>query len=364
MNQGVPKALPLLMHVQFRCPNSHPDPTGHKRPCGRQLRAPRDKSGHLAKCPQCGGKVKIPSRSAPEFATPSPVPMSNGSSPSVSEDDELYLRVAQDDYDDPVLDGATRTGAIETSRSRKNHSPKANRRTANFLPVDSVSRCRKCGKKTDQRGYCGSCNYSSASRDKTSTTPIDDIKITATGMQLWVSNVVAEGVPPGSLALGVHFLFTGFLVATLFALFTATSGLMFVAASGFVLATAFFYLANVWKMWQFRHDPYTQLAWFQRPFWDGVLWYCRKQNWADAKNPKRVVIDARHSPMTNRELDKVKDLKNASVLDLEGTMINDDAFRFFYRIDDLQCLVLKDTAVSHEAVFRLQQARPKLWIWY
>jgi len=183
-------------------------------------------------------------------------------------------------------------------------------------------------------------------------------------MQLWLSNVVAEGVPPGVLIAVLHCLFAAFTVAALFVVSTSMSGLMFVATFAFVLAIAFFYIATTWKTWQFRRDPHTQLAWFQRPFWDSVLWYCRKNKWADSKNPNRVVIDGRQSSMTNQELDKVKNLKAASVLDLEGTMITDEAFRYFYRIDDLQCLVLKDTAVSHEAVFRLQQARPKLWIWY
>ncbi len=352
------------MHVQFRCTNNLFDPSGGKRPCGRQLRAPSDKAGRHAKCPQCGGKVKIPSRSAPEFAADSPGPVAMDPVASVNDDEDLYLRVSQDDYDDPVFDGATRTGAIETTRPKKNPSADANPRTANFLPIDNVGRCRKCGKKTDKRGYCGTCNYSSASREKRAAQPIDDIKIKTAGMQLWLSNVVAEGVPPGILAVMLHVLFTVFTLVALFVVYTGTNGLMLVAAGAFVLAIAFFYAATVWKTLQFSRDPYTQLAWFQRPFWDGVLWYCRKNNWADAKNPSRVVIDRRQSSMTNQELDKVKGLKSASVLDLEGTMITDDAFRFFYRIDDLQCLVLKDTAVSHEAVFRLQQARPKLWIWY
>ncbi len=352
------------MHVQFRCTNNVPDPSGNSRLCGRQLRAPRDKAGRQAKCPQCGNKVMIPSRSAPEFTSDLHVPTPKASGSSNGDNEDLNLRVAQYDFDDPVLDGATRTGAIETRPTRKNVSPGANPRTANFLPLDNARRCRKCGKKTDKRGYCNACNYSSASREKSAAKPIDDIKIKTTGMQLWVSNVVAEGVPPGILAIVVHVLFAAFILAALFLVCTGTGGLILVAGGAFVLAVAFFYVATVWKMMQFRRDPYAQLAWFQRPFWDGILWYCRKNNWADGKKPNRVVIDGRDTSMTDRELDKVKGLKAASVIDLQGTMITDEAFRFFYRIDDLQCLVLKDTAVSHEAVFRLQQTRPRLWIWY
>jgi len=350
------------MHVQFLCPNVLPDPSGKNRPCGRQLRAPRNKAGRIAKCPQCGSKVKIPSRSDPQFLADSPAPPVPN--PTTADEDPLNFRFEQNDFDDPILDGAARPGALELSPSPKNDGPDINARTANFLPLDNVSRCRKCGKQTDKRGYCNSCNYSSASREKANVKPLDDIKIKSTGMQLWLSNVVAEGVPPGILVVVLHVLFAAFTAAAIFVVSTGTSGLMFVAAIAFVLAIAFFYAATAWKTRQFRRDPYTQLAWFQRPFWDGILWYCRKNNWANPKKPKRVIIDQSQSSLTDQELDKVKNLKNASVLDLEGTMVTDEAFRYFYRIDDLQCLVLKDTAVSHEAVFRLQQTRPKLWIWY
>ena len=77
-----------------------------------------------------------------------------------------------------------------------------------------------------------------------------------------------------------------------------------------------------------------------------------------------MIIDKRGVPVTDEELDKIEDLKDVGVLDLQGTLVTDDAFRFFYRMDRLQCLVLRDTDVSHEAVFRLQQTKPKLWIWY
>ena len=351
------------MHVHFRCPNILPD-ASEERPCGRQLRAPRDKAGRLAKCPQCGSKVKIPSQSDPQFAPVPPAPTFDDSQRATNTEESLNLQVSQDDFDAPILDGAARPGAIDTTRTPKSEGPKSNSRTANFLPLDSASRCRKCGQKTDKRGYCGSCNYSSTSRETATGKPIDAIKIKSTGMQLWMSNVVAEGVPPGILVVVIHCLFAAFTAVALFVVCTSFSGLMFVAALGFVLASAFFYAATVWKTMQFRNDPHTQLAWFQRPFWDGILWYCRRNEWADNKNSKRVVINRRQSNMTNQQLDKVKNLKAASVLDLEGTMITDEAFRYFYRIDDLQCLVLKDTSVSHEAVFRLQQTRPNLWIWY
>ncbi len=351
------------MYVQFLCPNLLTDAAGNQSPCGRQLRAPRDKAGRLAKCPQCGSKVKVPAASDPAFGI--------DAGPAIATDavghdhDDLQLQVRQDDFDDPVLDGAARPGAIETEpRMRSSSASSANPRTKNFLPLDQTNRCRKCGKATNARGYCDSCNYSSAPRAPAAGTQIDHIKIKTTGMQLWISDVVSEGVPPGILALILHVLFAALIVVLSGIVYTNTQGMMCVTLAAIITAGAFFYVATVWKIRQFRHDPYATLAWFQRPFWDGVLWYCRKNGWADPKHPNRVIIDKRHSLLTDQELDKVKDLKHAAVLDLEGTRVSDGAFRFFYRMDNLQCVVLKDTEVSHEAVFRLQQTRPKLWIWY
>ena len=108
------------MHDQFLCTNSLSDSSGEKRRCGRQLRAPRDKAGRLAKCPQCGSKVKIPSRSDPQFRSDAQLAASAGAPTfddpmaDADEADSLQLRVARDDFDDPILDGAARPGAIET----------------------------------------------------------------------------------------------------------------------------------------------------------------------------------------------------------------------------------------------------------
>jgi hypothetical protein len=315
----------------------------------------------VAKCPECGSKVKIPSSSDRQFAATAEA---GEIAPEEADQDALNFRVAQDEFEDPVLDGSARSGALQAAKLSSDSSTKAPARAANFLPLDNVQRCRKCGRKADSRGFCSACNYASVSREKNTGTPIENIKIKPAGMQLWLSNVVAEGVPPGVLVIVIHCLFFAFVVAAMLVVCTSTSGLGFVVMFALVLAMAFFYSATAWKTVQFRRDPHTRLAWFQRPIWDAILWYCRKNNWPDAKNQNRVIIDRRQTSLTNQELDKVKNLKSASVLDLEGTMINDKAIRYFYRIDDLQCLVLKETEVSHEAVFRLQQARPKLWIWY
>ena len=345
------------MPIQFQCPNISTDPTGQPRPCGKQLRAPDSKAGKTAKCPKCGSKIKIPA--AKRSGTKSPPtaaawPNDADQSPDIS--------VSQDEFDDPVLDGAARPGAIDQRQPIKDQHP-FNPRTENFVPVDQTPRCRKCGKKTDKRGYCSKCNYASVARDD-SDRDLSDIKIRTAGFQLWMSNIISEGVPVVLVSSMMHFLAVVFVVFGLFVVFTAATGLMFYIGIAFFAAIGFFYTAWAYKCYSFRHDPQAQLAWFQRPFWDIVLWSCRKNGWKDGKSKDRVVIDQRQTPLTDQLLDKLPGLKNAQVVDLEGTLVTDEAFRYFYRMDRLQCLVLKETEVSHEAVFRLQQAKPKVWIWY
>ena len=63
------------------------------------------------------------------------------------------------------------------------------------------------------------------------------------------------------------------------------------------------------------------------------------------------------------ELAEIEELKNCQVLDLEGTRITDRSLQMLYGHKHLQCLVLKRTKTTHDAVFRLQQAQPRLWIW-
>ena len=352
------------MHVHFHCSNQLTDSQGNTNECGRALRAPYDKAGRYAKCPQCGERVKIP--------TPSPIPprIGGGNSslcapihPKTAGQD---IQLKQDDFDDPVLDGGARSRTRTCGRANSK-APSEDKKipdAKNYLLLDQVRRCRKCGDQTDTRGFCKNCNFGSPTRDKSADEPIENIKIKVCGFQLWIAQIVAEGIPPWVLVVLIHILVVVFLVCAMLVVGTETGGLWFVVACGFVVALGSLYGGVTWKCWHFKNDPYAELAWFQRPFWDGVLWWNRQSQWSNSNEESRVVITHHESDFDDQKLDNVKHLKHAAVLDLEGTSITDAAFRFFYRMDKLQCLILKGTAVSHEAVFRLHQARPKLWIWY
>ena len=310
------------MSIEFKCANITYDPGTKKRArCGKKLRAPLDKAGSTVTCPACQQPLTIPA-----------APKSDAS--SLKKRDVMEM-----DFDDG--------SAAATS--------------ANSVTHDRIDRCRKCGRPVDSKGVCHRCNYAKPSM-KLSEKELDSIKVKPAGCQLWLIKILSEGMPIAVLTSMVHFLFVVMTVGAGALIFFSTEGLVRVALFAALLAAAFFYIALVVKSYQFLRSPHARLAWFQRPFWNFILWSCRRREWAS--NIDRVVIDKRGVPVTDEELDKIENLKDVGVLDLEGTLVTDDAFRFFYRMDRLQCLVLRGTNVSHESVFRLQQTKPKLWIWY
>ena len=94
--------------------------------------------------------------------------------------------------------------------------------------------------------------------------------------------------------------------------------------------------------------------------------FCRRVNWQgyDSRNKGRGIINKRGAPIGDQQIAELENLHRCQVLDLEKTLISDAGLRSFYGLQNLHCLVLRKTNVTAEGVFRLQQANPKLWIWY
>ena len=101
------------------------------------------------------------------------------------------------------------------------------------------------------------------------------------------------------------------------------------------------------------------------PFWEATLFLARINDWEkyDAQLKGRKVIDLRKKPIDDEQLAGLDGLKDCQVLDLENSSISDDGLVHLYPLTSLRCLVLKHTDVTREAVTKLQQHRPVLWIW-
>jgi len=209
---------------------------------------------------------------------------------------------------------------------------------------------------------CGYVDLAVASRDVS----LDEMEMQPAGMMLWISKIFSQGVPVKTFVWFSHVALMGFALLMFPFCLIVVGGLL----GGFLLLMFFLmclvYFGFAFKGHQFLRDGNAQLAWFQKPFWEGILMWCRSRNWQgfDNKTRDRPCLDLRNQPITDEVLAKSRALKDARIVDLEGTKVTDECLLPMYRMKRMQCLVLKDTAVTHLGVTRLQQSVPHLWIWY
>lgn len=109
-----------------------------------------------------------------------------------------------------------------------------------------------------------------------------------------------------------------------------------------------------------------KLAWFQKPFWIGMLFFSRVLKWEkyDSSLQGRLVVDHRGEAVTDEHLRALENFSKCEVLDLEGTEITDASLRHLKDCKNLRCLVVRKTSVTHAGVQRLQQSKRRMWIWY
>jgi hypothetical protein len=229
----------------------------------------------------------------------------------------------------------------------------------------TTQRCPKCGGMLDGRGACNECRWVKP-RFKKKTQSLDEMEMEPAGMMLWFSQIMSEGVPMKWLCLAANIVVPLFLCLAMVTAVLVAGGFW----GGFLFLLLFcallLYAGMAYKGYQFLRNGNAKLAWFQKPFWNGILAFCRSRDWQgmEAKYRNRNVVDFRGEAVTDAKLVQRKEFKSAQVLDLEGTLVTDQTIEQLYHLKHLQCLVVRKTKVSHLAVTRLQQSFPKLWIWH
>jgi hypothetical protein len=228
--------------------------------------------------------------------------------------------------------------------------------------------CKKCGNPSEG-GRCTVCHHVEPKFEKLHL-PLKDIDIEITGFQRWFCNTMNEGMSVKVLEQGAHILFGALAVLLIIASFLSIGfgvsvfgGLMLLVLVG---SLGCLYVGLIFKGHQFLVDPNARLAWFQNPFWNFMLMVSRLMKWQnyDARFKGRKIIAVHDRGFGDRSLADLEGLKTCQVLDLEGTSISDRGLNELYRLKHLHCLVLRKTNVTHDAVFRLQQSFPRLWVWY
>lgn len=326
------------MLIEFRCGNysRFDNQTGQYVVCGQRMSASTDDAGLIVQCPRCKKDCEVPvpktKRSGQRQSSPA------DASPLTLEEEAI---VAQS--------SATASGATASAGPAK----------------QKTQRCPKCGGLLDQRGTCNECRWVKPRFSKAKQS-LDEMKMEPAGMMLWFSQIMSEGISMKLLCGLAHVIVPLFHCAIMVFAILVVGGLF----GGFMFLVAFLslllYIGMAFKGYQFVRNGHAKLAWFQKPFWYGILAYCRSRKWQgfDARTKNRNVVDFHGQAITDANLIQRPELRSAQVLDLEETLITDATIEQLYRLKHLQCLVVRKTKVSHLAVTRLQQSFPKLWIWY
>jgi len=185
-------------------------------------------------------------------------------------------------------------------------------------------------------------------------------------MQRWFTEVLGENIPIIALEYGAHLAVIIWTILLLAAIIFSIGWLLKIPLTLLLIASVTLYVALIRKGRAFALDPTEELAWYQEPFWNGVLFLCRKMNWTgyDSNLKGRVVIDRRTDPVGDAQFRKLPQLAECEVLDVEGSPITDKSLKAIAKMSKLSCLVIRDTEISDKGIDALIRRMPQLWIWY
>ncbi len=226
---------------------------------------------------------------------------------------------------------------------------------------DPFKFCRKCGAPLDATKRCKECRYSQF--HATIDGPLEEIPVKLTGFLLYCRNKIGKDLTP-VLLTAVYF---GVL-----AIFSLASLVFSVAVLRWFTILLLPFYAVMWvlcalvyfKVRELSTKPAAELAFWQKPLWDLVLEFLRSRGFRSAnRNPNPKIVDLREAKPNDNELLLHKDISDATVVILEGAPITDNGLIALRFLPKLRYLVLKQTKVTPEAVFRLQQTIPEAWIW-
>ena len=191
-------------------------------------------------------------------------------------------------------------------------------------------------------------------------------RIPLSGMQRWFCSILGETLPIRVIEYGAHLAVVIWTVLIFAAIIFTIGWLLKIPLILLLIASVTLYVALVRKGHAFAADPTEELAWYQEPFWNGMLTISRNLKWTgyDSNLKGRVVIDRRTEPVNDQELSKLPQLDKCEVLDVEGSPITDKSLKTIAKMSKLSCLVIRDTEISDRGIDALTRRMPQLWIWY
>ena len=198
------------------------------------------------------------------------------------------------------------------------------------------------------------------------TTKSRNKRVPLTGMQRWFTKVLGETLPIRVLEYGAHLAVIIWTCLLLAAIIFSIGWLLKVPLTLLLIASVTLYVALIRKGHALAADPTEPLAWYQEPFWNGMLFLSRQLKWSgyDANLKNRVVIDCRKAPVNDEQLVKLPKFEQCEVLDVEGCPITDRSLKAISKLPKLSCLIIRDTEISDKGIDALIRRMPQLWIWY
>ena len=325
------KPVPF-MPIQFRCSNivSYDASSEQYVRCNYLLTAPSDQFAKFIVCPQCNIRALVPPAS--EISS-----LPNQPTTPTKSDSQRRQPTAI---------------SVATSPAKSE---------LKFSAFDSKSRCRKCGGAIGENFCCQVCGFKVIL--EASNTSLDRIEIQPAGCQRWFANKLAPGTGSASLVAAAHS-----LVALLLIILATTAIGLGGSSAGFVLAAiACFAGLYAYMIFEFRRIARRQpatLNWWQRAAWNLVLYFFRARRWRsnDASHTWQV-LDLQNQPYDDAQITSLPEITKYHVIDLEGTRLTDAGLHRLQGLAGLQCLVVRNTNVTQNAVFLIQQRLPHTWIW-
>lgn len=99
--------------------------------------------------------------------------------------------------------------------------------------------------------------------------------------------------------------------------------------------------------------------------WNVLLKLLRMWNWPSPNWPFATLkaFTRRDEPFTDDDFADVPDITEIKALDLEGTKITDEALRVLIHMQQLQYLVIRNTALSPKTVKTIRTILARTWVW-
>ncbi|MEM9943897.1 MAG: hypothetical protein AAF939_20220 [Planctomycetota bacterium] len=235
-------------------------------------------------------------------------------------------------------------------------------------PRETVLKCSKC-RALCVYGRCPECQHIMAPYDRLYV-PLTEIEIQPAGFQRWFLRTISDSTNIRPLIGAGHMIVTMFVILLIALGVAFLNGYYFGRDVGigvlvFAGLFAIYYLLFVIKGKRFLSRPAIRLNWMQRPLWNSVLTLARLFRWQgyDKSLKGRKIIKIKDRSFDDRRLAEI-DLNQCEVLDLQRTSVTNEALKLICGMKNLRCLVLRKTQVTNEGAYRIQQAKPNVWIWH